>query len=269
LNSENTEGILQKLENFLSKEFKNGNRIRTFSRKKNIPHHFRNLNIGLAFGENRDIILKEETGLELGGRNQTSFKYVYPLQISQGLRNSFKLLRENDIILLGPEISELKSNKIDFGIFVMVDLRKTEFEQNQEIFSFNMLSNSIEGFHIRSIPKRFWCRISSKLLNKGFSFELLANAIIYLYENKLNKTMTLESVRIIMISSLPDLITKFDELISVIKQEQKLKWNQKVEEWEKKVDCEYEWSCEICPYKDKCKKVKALLETREDYINKS
>lgn len=269
MNSENNEHFLQKLETFLSKEVKKGNRVRTFSKKKDIPHHFHTLNIGVAYGQNKEIILKEETGLELGGRNQTSFKFVYPLQISQGLRNSLELLRENDIILFGPEIRELKNNKIDFGIFIILGLRKTELEQNQEIFRFKRLSDSIEGFNIRSIPKRFWCRISSKLLNKGFSFELLANAIIYLYENKLNETITSQYVRIIMISSLPDLITKFDEFISVLKKEQKLKWNQKVEEWEKKVDCEYEWSCEICPFREKCKKVKALLETREDYINKS
>jgi hypothetical protein len=46
------------------------------------------------------------------------------------------------------------------------------------------------------------------------------------------------------------------------------KWIKKIEEWRKRIDCEYDWGCEICPYQEECYEIKQVLIEREK-INKS
>ncbi|MFX0010981.1 MAG: hypothetical protein ACFE9R_11750, partial [Candidatus Hermodarchaeota archaeon] len=126
----------------------------------------------------------------------------------------------------------------------------------------NFLSNGIEGFSIRTIPRRFWCRVSSSALQKGFSFELLGNAIIQLYFQKFKELV--KSVEVIFINSYPDSIDRFIVLSSEIFAEIREKWKKKIDEWRKRIDCEYDWGCEICPYQEQCYDIKQILAFREE-----
>ncbi len=37
----------------------------------------------------------------------------------------------------------------------------------------------------------------------------------------------------------------------------------KVDKWKKKIDCDYDWGCEICPYREECYNIKQVLVERE------
>ena len=37
----------------------------------------------------------------------------------------------------------------------------------------------------------------------------------------------------------------------------------KIDEWRKRIDCEYDWGCEICPYQEECYNIKQVLVERE------
>ena len=42
-----------------------------------------------------------------------------------------------------------------------------------------------------------------------------------------------------------------------------MRWKKKIDEWKKRIDCDYDWGCEICPYQEECYDIKKTLVERE------
>ena len=84
---------------------------------------------------------------------------------------------------------------------------------------------------------------------------------MYLYNEKFQELI--ESMEIVFVSSLPEEIDEFIELTSEIRKQIELRWQDKIEEWKKRTDCDYDWECEECPYTDTCEEVKEVLEERK------
>ncbi|TKJ27303.1 MAG: hypothetical protein CEE42_02670 [Promethearchaeota archaeon Loki_b31] len=144
---------------------------------------------------------------------------------------------------------------------LLIGVNKSEIE-NDELRQLSFISNSIEGFLIRTIPRRFWCRISSNTLQHNFSFEFLGNAIFHLYHQKFGNLI--KAMEIFFINTYTDSIGHFKEISSEITAQFAKKWKAKIEEWKKRVDCEYAWACQICPYRENCYYVKEVLIKREE-----
>ena len=52
------------------------------------------------------------------------------------------------------------------------------------------------------------------------------------------------------------------EVSSDIRNYLDLKWKDKIEKWKKRIDCDYDWECDACPYYDTCEEIKEVLEER-------
>jgi len=245
--------ILKELRNFFIKEKNAGKKLRIFQPQSDISNYFKKFNINVDLDNNKEIILQEETALELGGVNRNSFSMIYDV-------NDLALIENGRITLLGYEIDETQDSSIDFGIFILIAPNDDRNKQIEEFKHLNFISNSIEGFMIRTIPRRFWCRINSQVIEKKFSFEFLGNAIIYLYKQKFGSFI--KSIEIFIINSYPNSIQEFIKLSSEITKRSRERWKNKVEEWKKRIDCDYDWACEICPYQEDCYDIKKLLSTR-------
>lgn len=215
--------------------------------------YFQKNKIGVELDAFKEVILQEETGLELGGMNKESFLLIYPMKENN-------LLRDGNITLIGPEINSIKQKSIDFGILLLISIKDQSTQELKQLNSFTFISNSIEGFSIRSVPRRFWSRISTKVLNKGFSFQFLANAILYLYKTRF--TDIIEAMEIILINSYPDIIENFLIVSSELTLRLKENWLKKLDDWKKRIDCDYEWGCEICPYQVECYEIKKVMVAR-------
>lgn len=202
-----------------------------------------------------EIVLQEETHLELGGATKTSFSLIYPT-------SRLEVIQNGKIHIFGPDISEIKESIIDFGIFIILGVEGDSDELYSQLKSLNFISNSIKGFQIRSIPRRFWCRMSNELITNGFNLGLLGNAIIHLYKEKFKNLI--KAIEVLIISNNPSLINEFIHLSSAIQEEFRQKFRKKVEEWAKRVDCDYDWSCDICPYQEECYAIKQTLLKREE-----
>lgn len=224
-----------------------------YERRDNPIQFFKKSKIKVELDRCKEIILQDETKLELGGANKKSFSLIYPIDDLDGIQNG-------KITLIGPEISEISNPSIDFGFFMMIGFKKISEKEFDNLRHFSFVSNGIEGFIIRTIPRRFWCRVSKDVVDK-FSFEIFGNAIMYLYKDKFQDLI--ESMEIVFISSLPEEIDEFIELTSEIRKLIELRWQDKIEEWKKRTDCDYDWECEECPYTDTCEEVKEVLEERK------
>jgi len=247
--------IIEKIRDFLAQEQKSGKTLFSYRCDSSQINLIPNSKIKIGLDGYKEIILKEETGLELGGMNRKSFSIIFPITDAQ-------LIEHGKITLLGREIHKFIEPNIDFGMMILIGTNNISDKEIDELRHLNFISNGIEGFSIRTIPRRFWCRISISALKKGFSFEFLGNAIISLYLQKFKSLIN--SMEIIFINSYQDSIEQFIVLSSDIHSKYKEKWKKKIEEWRKRIDCDYDWGCEICPYKKECYSIKQVLVSREE-----
>ena len=239
--------------NFFEEQKELGKQINTYCFKENFQEYIKDLNIKVALNKYNDVILEEETQIELGGFGKESFSLVYPIEDDE-------LIQDGYITLLGPELIPDSKKQLDFGIFLLIGVQKITESTYRDLNSFNFISNGIDGFSIRTIPRRFWCRISRDLMENKFNLEIFGNAINQLYKSKFNEIIS--SIEIFFINSDREAIERFLAQTSNIALELKEKWKKKVDDWKKRVDCEYDWGCEICPYQIECQDIKKLLNTR-------
>ena len=73
----------------------------------------------------------------------------------------------------------------------------------------------------------------------------------------------IESMEIFFINSYPELIDESIKITSEITTSINEKWLRKIDEWKKRIDCDYDWGCEICPYQEECINIKQVLVERE------
>jgi len=246
--------IIENIRNFIDQEDQKGKKITIFKRSSSPSNYFKKFDIKVELDNCKEIILQEETKIELGGESKNSFSIVYPI-------SEFEDIKDGDIILIGQEIEDISDRNLDFGMFILIGGTKISEKEKDKLRRFNFLSNGIEGYMIRTIPRRFWCRISDDVIKKNFSFEFLGNAIMYLYKQKFKDLI--ESIEILFINSYPNTIKEFIDIASEIREQISAKWKKKIEEWKKRIDCEYDWACEICPVKDDCFKIKETLVERD------
>lgn len=247
--------IIEKIRNFLEKEQNSGKTLFSYQFNSDNANLVSNSKVKVGLNGYNEIILEEETGLELGGVNRKSISIIYPISDN-------RLIEHGKITLLGQEINKIVDTNIDFGMMILIGINDTNDKEIDELKQLKFLSNGIEGFSIRTIPRRFWCRISKMALRKGFSFEFLGNAIINLYKRKFESLV--ESVEVIFINSDPNSIEQLVALSSDIRTKDKEKWKIKIDEWRKRIDCDYDWGCEVCPYREECYNVKQVLVSREE-----
>jgi len=245
--------IIEKIRDILEQEKKSGKTLFSYRCDSNQINF--NFKIKIGLNGYKEIILEEETGLELGGVKRKSFSTIFPI-------SEARLIEHGQITLLGREINKILETNIDFGMMLLIGINNGTDKEIDELNHLNFISNGIEGFSIRTIPRRFWCRISTLSLKKGFFFFFLGNAIISLYQQKFKDLI--KSIEIIFINSYQDSIEQFIELSVDIHSKSKEKWKKKIEEWRKRIDCDYDWGCEICPYQEECYDVKQLLVSREE-----
>jgi len=245
--------IIENIRKFIVNESISGKSLTNYRVKSNLVKYFNSSRINVGLDENKEIILQEETRLELGGMNKSSFSIILPI-------NELTLIEDGNITILSPEIHLISESKVDFGLFILIGVNDVSKNEYYSLRSLNFLSNGIEGFSIRTIPRRFWCRISKDVFSKKFSFEFLANAIIYLFKQRFKEII--KKIEVIFICSYPDSIKEFIKITSDITNKFREELKAKIDEWRKRIDCEYDWGCQICPYREECYDIKQVLVER-------
>ncbi len=256
MNLEIFENFLNELRDYLNSGSKKGKNVLFYEIDPNPSRFFKKLNIKVELGKHKEIILQEETSLELGGINKKSFSLIYPFSEP----NFINQLKNGRITLIGFEKNNINQFSIDFGMIILIGGKKISEKDWDSLRQLSFISNGIEGFLIRTIPRRFWCRIGTKII-KNFTFNFLGNAIFYLFKQRFANLI--ESMEIIFVNNYSNVIDDFIEITSKINIFIDEKWLKKIENWKKRIDCDYDWGCEICPYQAECYNIKQVLVERE------
>jgi len=250
------EEILDNLRNYIISVSQQGKNVYIYQENPDPLKLFEELNIKVNLNKHKEIVLQEETKFELGGINKNSFSLVYPFSNSDFITH----INDGTITLIGQEVKDITDLSIDFGMIILIGGRFITEKVWDSLRQFSLISNGIEGFLIRTIPRKFWCRISEKII-KNFTFELLGNAIFYLYHQRFKDLI--ESMEIFFVNTYINVIDEFIKITSKMSTHINEKWLKKIENWKKRIDCEYDWGCEICPYQEECYEIKQVLVERE------
>ena len=248
------EDIIKNIRDFLIKENRNGKLLTKYKVNSDPLKFFDDSGIKVGLDNHREIILQEETQIELGGMNRRSFSLNFPV-------TEKNLIEDGNITILGPDIHQISESNVDFGLFILIGVKNLSKKDYYNFKSLNFLSNGIEGFAIRTIPRRFWCRINKDVFKRKFTFEFLGNAIMYLYREKFKDIIM--NIEVLIICSYTDSINDFIQISAKITNKFQEELKAKIDDWRKRINCEYDWGCEICPYQEECYNIKQALVERE------
>ncbi|MHA1804050.1 MAG: hypothetical protein ACTSU4_05890 [Promethearchaeota archaeon] len=247
--------IIADIKKYIEDQRQSSNFYREISTKSDLKRFITSHEIHVALNSHKEIILQEETGLELGGMGNTSYSLIYPT-------NESIEIHDGTIMVLGPEINQLSQSSVDFALIIFIKGKNLTRKMRSHLKHLSFISDGIEGFSIRSIPQRLWCRLTKNILKRNFSFEFLAKAFLYLYEERYGSWI--EKIEIILINSLPELIERIKTMGMKLDKLERLRWKEKINEWKKRLDCDYNWDCITCPYTETCEELRKIIRLRNE-----
>ena len=142
---------------------------------------------------NPNIILKEDTAVELGNPSVASCAFIL-------WTPNLSLVRNGQMTLVGPDIKESLGKSLPFAQILVIAGKELKDQHHLLLEQHYLISNRIEGYMVRLAPQRqrMWTRVSIDALNKGFTFETLGRALMHIYKSELS---VIEATEVFFISS--------------------------------------------------------------------
>jgi CO dehydrogenase/acetyl-CoA synthase beta subunit len=203
-------------------------------------------------GGNRNIVLKEDMGLELGSPETESLSCILWTE-------KHELLNDSAITLVGPDIAESYGKSLPFAKIVLVAVdgftEENTYERYQDM-EFLRYQLDLKGFMLRAVSQymREWCRISREAIIKGFSAQVLGSALMALFHEK----SYVKAFEVIFFTSSTDDVKKIKEIIEP---------SQKIIAAMNKMAEEFDFDCASCEYQDVCNEADVLKGMRNNLIN--
>ena len=188
-------------------------------------------------GGQRNIVMKEDLGLELGSPDKES---VACLIWTENLAR----ISDGRITLVGPDFPESMDQSLPFGKAVLVGVEgftEDNAYERHRAMDLARYDLDLEGFMIRAVTQymKEWCRISRNALLKGFSSRILASSLMDL----LRREPYVRSVEVVFITSSTGDVQELRGLLNPAG---------KIVAAMNKMAFETDFDCDDCEYQDVC-----------------
>lgn len=217
-------------------------------REIHCPSDPQGLQEGLPFRMDQDthanIILKEDTFVELGPPNRSSCNFVL-------VSSSPGLLTDGRITLVGPDIRESAGKALPFGQVLMVAGEQLAEEHRLDLEQCQYISNRLPGYMIRFLPGRIWSRVGISAAAKGFSFETLGRSLMALYKSSQPMVEAMEIV----------FVTSSDSDVGAVRDLLKGAARKGMQIIKEKYKCDSGLDCDQCPYQPICEEIQRMTES--------
>jgi len=199
-------------------------------------------------GGNRNIVLKDDMGLELGSPQTQSLSCILWTE-------NLDLIKDGSITLAGPDLSQSYGKSLPFAKIVLVGVSGFTEENTYERYrDMEMIRYQLDlkGFMLRAVSQymREWCRISSEAVIKGFSAQVLGSALMKLFHEK----SYVRTVEVIFLTSSADDVIRLKEITEP---------SQKIIAAMNKMAEEFDFDCASCEYQDVCNEADLLKGMRD------
>lgn len=178
---------IQKVAEYVEAMRTKGREIRTFQAPLPSVRHGKRLPIRVGPGANPGIILRDDTSVELGNPEAGSSAFLL-------LTDSPSLLNDGRITLIGPDIKESAGKSLPFGQVLMVGGTSLADKDLEALQHDQIIGDQIEGYMARSMTRNIWSRVSKEAAGKGFSFEMLGQALMTICRSGQTRIQAVEAV---------------------------------------------------------------------------
>ena len=207
-----------------------------------------------AEGGGRNIVLREDLGLELGSPQKESLSCLLWTHDLASIENG-------RITLMGPDFTESMGESLPFGKVVLAGVEGFTEDNAYDLhkdLDFLRYSINLKGFMMRSVSQymREWCRISSTAIRDGFSARTLGSALINLFLEK----PFVKAAEVIYLTSSPEDVIRLREVTSGA---------EKIIAAMNKMASEMDFECESCDYQEVCDDASQLKAMRDRLMKKS
>ena len=200
----------------------------------------------------KGIILKEDTFVELGNPGVASCSFVVwsdePSAVADGR-----------ITCIGPDIQHSEGQSLPFGQVVIVSGAELEEEHYPQLERTQYISDQIEGYMLRSVPRRVWSRVSNDAAARGFSFETLGRSLMSVFRGM---NPLVEATEVVFVTSSKEDVDQLDEIAADVR-----KFSGELKKLMRQEDGTYdctEYSCTTCDEKPVCDSIRDWVELRRN-----
>jgi len=211
------------------------------------------LPIKVGPGAGSGVILRSDTFTELGSPEASSSAFML-------WTDDTSLIRDCRITLIGPDIPECEGLSLPFGQVLIIGGTRLDVSDHSKLEGIQHVSDQIEGYMIKSVPQRTWSRVSREAADKGFNFEMLGKALIYIYKSAVPK---IEAMEVIFVTSSKEDLEPLDKIGEQVRE---ISYNITKETWKAKgydIECFSAYDCESCPDSAACSEIKEMINVRK------
>jgi CO dehydrogenase/acetyl-CoA synthase beta subunit len=196
-------------------------------------------------GGRNSIVMKQDTGVEMGNPREESVSFVLWV-------DNVDLVRDGVITVIGPDIREKIGLSIPFGKIVIVGVHGFDTDNSYERYREMELLRyelDLKGYMMRAVLQnhREWSRVSREAIETGFALDVLGSALIEKFKNK----NYIKSVEVIFTTSgkedVQELRSILDGAIRIVSAMDKMAAGMV-------------YLCNTCEYKDVCDEVGELRD---------
>lgn len=204
-------------------------------------------------GQGRNIVLREDTGLELGSPDQDSVSCI----LWTGGRTP---VVDGRITLIGPDFPESPGRSLPFGKVVLASVEGIDEDNAYDMhrdMDFLRYELDLRGFMVRAVSRHMkeWCRISRDALALGFSARVLGSSLIRLFRRR----PYVKSAEVICVTSSTVDVARLREITAPA---------EKIIAAMNKMAVEMDFDCTSCDYRDVCDEAEELKAMRGSLVKK-
>lgn len=202
--------------------------------------------------ERTGVILKEDTFVELGNPSIASSAFVI-------WSDDLSVVEDGRVTVIGPDIQASEGQSLPFGQIIIVGGTGLKEEDYLDLERTQFASDQIEGYMLRSVPRRVWSRVSREAAAKGFAFETLGRALMAIFRAK---HPLVESTEVVFVTSGKEDVDRLDEIAAGVR-----KFSGEVRKLVRQDDGTYEcteYNCSTCDNQEVCDAVREWIVLRRN-----
>jgi CO dehydrogenase/acetyl-CoA synthase beta subunit len=211
-------------------------------------------NYGWPSGGGRNIVLKDDMGLELGSPEKDSVSCLL-------WTGDMTRIVDGRITLVGPDFPECMGKSLPFSKVVLAGVEGFDednaYDRHKDL-DFLRYELDLKGFMMRAVSQymREWCRISTEALSRGFSARTLGSSLIRLFRGM----PYVKAVEVIYFTSSMDDVARLRDITAPA---------EKIIAAMNKMAAEMDFECARCDYQDVCDEAEGLKSMRDKLMKKS
>jgi CO dehydrogenase/acetyl-CoA synthase beta subunit len=243
---------LPRVSDYVAQKKAQGREVREIECDTRGEHGVGDLPVRVGPDAGKGVILQEDTFVELGNPSVASCSFVV-------WTDELSRVADGRITRIGPDIQHCRGQSLPFGQVVIVSGAELTEQHYAELERTQYVSDHIQGYMLRSVPRRVWSRVSHEAAARGFCFESLGRALMSIFRRR---NPLIQAIEVVFVTSSPDDVDQLEDIAADVR-----KFSGEVRKLVRQQDGSYdcvEYDCDSCDDRPACDSVRDWIKVRRD-----